>query len=142
MKLNREALLAEFSTVLHCEVTQKRAKFVYNNPDNYSDLAIAKAVFVLVAMSFAGDMSAGFAFAVDFKTARVRNKVNRLADAADKLRYATIYNRDALWLIDFYKDVLDAFYYVDPPYFNSNMGHYDGYTEADFVALMEALAKV
>lgn len=32
--------------------------------------------------------------------------------------------------------------YVDPPYFNADMGHYDGYSEHDFIQLLEMLSAV
>ena len=32
--------------------------------------------------------------------------------------------------------------YCDPPYFNSNCGHYDGYTESDFRELLDTLASI
>jgi DNA adenine methylase len=40
------------------------------------------------------------------------------------------------------RDRTTTFFYVDPPYFNSNMGHYSGYTENDFENLLKALASV
>jgi DNA adenine methylase len=36
----------------------------------------------------------------------------------------------------------DAFHYVDPPYFNADMGHYGGYTREDFIALLNMLSNV
>lgn len=39
-------------------------------------------------------------------------------------------------------DSPDAFHFIDPPYFNANMGHYSGYTDADFKALLELLGLV
>ena len=40
------------------------------------------------------------------------------------------------------RDTPESFFYIDPPYFNSNMGHYDGYTEKDFVVLLTILSKI
>jgi len=39
-------------------------------------------------------------------------------------------------------DTPEAFHYVDPPYFNSNMGHYAGYTSIDFERDLDVLSKV
>ena len=37
------------------------------------------------------------------------------------------------------RDVPDAFFYVDPPYVGADQGHYDGYSQADFDALLKLL---
>lgn len=40
------------------------------------------------------------------------------------------------------RDRVGAFHYADPPYFNSNCGHYSGYTVSDFERLLETLSQV
>ena len=35
-----------------------------------------------------------------------------------------------------------AFFYVDPPYYNSDMGHYDGYSIDNFEALLKLLSEI
>jgi DNA adenine methylase len=37
---------------------------------------------------------------------------------------------------------VDSFFYVDPPYYNSDCGHYDGYTIDDFERLLQLLSKL
>ena len=39
-------------------------------------------------------------------------------------------------------DTPTTFHYIDPPYFNADMGHYGGYTESDFVNLLDVLSRV
>jgi DNA adenine methylase len=48
---------------------------------------------------------------------------------------------DAVELIKKY-DSHDAFFYVDPPYYNADMGHYGGYTANDFESLLKTLSTV
>jgi DNA adenine methylase len=48
---------------------------------------------------------------------------------------------DALKIIKS-RDHENSFFYCDPPYFNSDMGHYDGYSEQDFENLLSLLAKI
>jgi DNA adenine methylase len=36
----------------------------------------------------------------------------------------------------------DAFHYVDPPYFQADMGHYGGYTVDDFESLLRLLTRL
>ena len=40
------------------------------------------------------------------------------------------------------RDTEGSFFYLDPPYFNSDCGHYDGYSKDDFENLLKALSKV
>ena len=40
------------------------------------------------------------------------------------------------------RDAVDAFHYVDPPYIDSNQGHYGGYGKDDYINLLKTLAKV
>ena len=35
-----------------------------------------------------------------------------------------------------------SLFYVDPPYVGADQGHYDGYSQADFDALLEQLSKI
>src|SRR5690606_35576624 len=39
------------------------------------------------------------------------------------------------------RDYKDAFFYCDPPYYNSDCGHYDGYSESDFESLLRLLSR-
>jgi DNA adenine methylase len=58
-----------------------------------------------------------------------------------RLEKTQIENNEALKVLNSY-DKEDAFHYVDPPYFNADMGHYKGYTEADFENLLQRLSKI
>ena len=48
---------------------------------------------------------------------------------------------DALYIIHS-RDHAGAFFYCDPPYFNSDCGHYGGYTIHDFEKLLKTLSKI
>ena len=37
---------------------------------------------------------------------------------------------------------MNSFFYLDPPYFNSDCGHYDGYSKEDFEQLLDLLSKI
>lgn len=40
------------------------------------------------------------------------------------------------------RDTDKTFFYCDPPYYNSDCGHYDGYSEQDFENLLKLLAGI
>jgi DNA adenine methylase len=48
---------------------------------------------------------------------------------------------DAIRIINS-RDSANSFFYCDPPYFNSNCGHYDGYSKEDFEGLLKTLSKI
>ncbi|MEO6883117.1 MAG: DNA adenine methylase [Bacteroidia bacterium] len=60
---------------------------------------------------------------------------------AKRLEQVQIECKDALKVIEQY-DGKDTFFYLDPPYFNSDCGHYKGYTEQDYEKLLQALEKI
>ncbi|MCX6232948.1 MAG: DNA adenine methylase [Bacteroidetes bacterium] len=62
-------------------------------------------------------------------------------DYARRLEQAHIDNRDALKVIKLW-DTKDTFFYCNPPYFNSNLGHYKGYTEQDLKNLLQTLSEI
>ena len=67
------------------------------------------------------------------------NKADRFTDVyAERLKKTFIENRNALYVIKTH-DAEDTFHFIDPPYFNSDCGHYGGYTKADFEALLVLL---
>jgi DNA adenine methylase len=43
-------------------------------------------------------------------------------------------------VLEFY-NTDDAFHYVDPPYINTNQGHYQGYSETDYQRLLDTLSR-
>ncbi|MGL6021770.1 MAG: DNA adenine methylase, partial [Chitinophagaceae bacterium] len=55
-----------------------------------------------------------------------------------RLEQTQIFCRDALNVIK-NTDHKDSFFFVDPPYYNADMGSYDGYTLEDFTKLLDLL---
>lgn len=110
---------------MHSEAEHQRAKEVLTNP--IADKALfAWAFWVQTTMSFSNKLFAGFAFSNE----RAQSKTTR-AKRADfteviyhRLKDAEIFNRDAIELI-LAKDNESTFMYLDPPYAESNCGHYD-----------------
>lgn len=60
---------------------------------------------------------------------------------ARRLERTSIFCRDALSVIKS-TDTKTTFHYVDPPYFNADMGHYGGYTADDFKNLLGVLETI
>jgi DNA adenine methylase len=129
---------------LHSRKAHQDANVIYGNPHLFSDVQRAWAVWVLSSQSFSAilDGSWGYDIAKRATTRKVNNKREQFTEElAIRLQDAQLESADALYVIQS-RDSDRAFFYCDPPYFNSDCGHYDGYTIEDFEALLKCLSKI
>lgn len=138
-----DKLHAAISSTLHSRSTFDDAKLMNSNPHLFSEVQRAWAFYTLSNQSFASNFSSfGFNIACDRTVKAVEQKKKSfIEDYKTRLQHTTIENDDALKIIARY-DSVNTFHYVDPPYFNSDCGHYDGYTEQDFKNLLNTLSLV
>jgi DNA adenine methylase len=137
-------LSALVRVTLHSREEHDNAWIIYNKPHLFDEVRRAWAVWVLSTQSFSSmlDGSWGFDKSDDTTTRKISNKREEFAEQiAFRLQHAQIECADALYIIKS-RDQADSFFYCDPPYYNSNCGHYDGYTESDFEALLKVLASI
>ena len=128
---------------LHSRSLHHDATVVYNNPHMFSKLKRAWAVWVLAAQSFSSmlDGTWGYDKIKGTTSQKIANKRDTFTeDLAIRIQNVQIENTDALRIINS-RDYKDAFIYCDPPYFNSDCGHYDGYSKEDFENLLISLSK-
>jgi len=134
----------EIRISLHSRDLHRKAWVIYQNPDMFTKLKRAWAVWVLSSQGFAGKLSSSFGKdKTSSKTAKViANKRTAFTEElAIRLQEVTLESRDAIKLIES-SDFDKAFFYCDPPYYNSNCGHYDGYTIEDFEMLLKTLSRI
>lgn len=142
LKSEYEALRDEISNTLHSRDAYYDALHVLERPHLFDDLKCAWAIWVGCIQGFGSKPES---WGYDLKGATIKKINNKVAEfgphLAQRLARTTVECNDALRVIAS-RDREDAFHYVDPPYFNSNCGHYAGYSEQDFRALLELLSKV
>ena len=103
------------------------------------DLEKARRYFVLIMQGFNHKLKAGWGRSVTGNLAQFyRNKVNNLDSFIHRLQHVTIECDDALRVIKLW-DSPQTFFYCDPPYPNTNQGHYAGYTEEQLQELVNVL---
>lgn len=128
---------------LHSRTQHNDAAVVYNSPHLFGDLDRAWAVWVLASQSFASMLDGSWGYDKTNKNSTTRKIINKgiqfTEEYAIRMQNVQLECADALYIIQS-RDTKQAFHYVDPPYFNSDCGHYGGYTEADFKRLLELLA--
>lgn len=137
-------LSALVRVTLHSREIHDRAWIVYNKPDLFDEVRRAWAVWVLSTQSFSSglDRNWGYDKSESTTTKKITNKREQFTEElAFRLQNAQIESADALYIIKS-RDTKHSFFYCDPPYYNSNMGHYDGYSVNDFEALLQALAAI
>ena len=138
------ALDKHIRITLHSRDMHRKASVIYNNPDMFDDVKRAWAVWVLSNQSFNSilDGSWGYERKTEKTTKKLTNKREAFTEEiAIRLQNVQIECADALYIIR-NRDMKESFFYCDPPYFNANMGHYDGYTIEDFEMLLKTLSAI
>lgn len=138
-----EALNRLVQKTLHSRELYRDALIVYQHPHLFTRVKRAWAFWILTNQGFATkigtwgyDRSAG---SIERKVANSKTKFTSLY--ADRLAHTQIESNGAIKVVKS-RDSISSFFYCDPPYFNSNMGHYDGYNEDDFKQLLKALSGI
>ena len=134
-------LKTEIELTLHSEFQQKQARLIYRNPQEHDEVKRAWALWVLSHQSFYSILDNSW------KCSKSRSMGDQLQvrkesfseEYSRRLEHTSIFCREALDVIR-KADHENAFHYVDPPYYNADMGHYGGYTKANFEALLQLLS--
>ena len=140
-KVNYQELKLEIDKTLHSRDIHTHAAHILNCPHFFSQAHRAWAVWALCKMSFASMIDGTFGY--DFSGGMPRKLTNAKDEFTEylcaRLENVTIENRDALEVIQCY-DNPDAFHFVDPPYINSDCGHYEGsFNEKNMEDLLKLL---
>lgn len=143
-KVNYLELKIEVDKTLHSRDIHTHAAHILNCPYFFSQAQRAWAVWALCKMSFASMIDGTFGY--DFSGEMPKKLTNAKDEFTEylcaRLENVTIENRNALEVIQCY-DNADAFHFVDPPYINSDCGHYEGsFNEQNMEDLLKLLETV
>lgn len=143
-KTNYSELKNEINKTLHSRDQHTHAAHILNYPQFFTPAKRAWAVWALCKMSFASKIDGSFGY--DFGGGMPKKIANAKDDFTEtlcaRLERVTIENRDALEVIECY-DSPDTFHFVDPPYINSDCGHYEGsFNELNMEYLLKLLEKI
>lgn len=140
LKRNFNELKDEVDCTLHSEFQHRQAKDIYADPLKHPAVLRAWAVWMLSKQSIYAIL--GNSWCVEINRNRAE-QFQRAKEAftivyARRLERTSIFCRDAVNVIQA-TDTPTTFHYVDPPYFNSDCGHYSGYSAEDFIHLLDVL---
>lgn len=144
LKNDFTSLEKEINISLYSRDLFRKASVIYNNPDMFSEVKRAWALWILATQGINGilDSSWGYDKQSNKTVKTFNNKRRKLTiDYAIRLQNVQLECADAIYVIKS-RDTEHTFFYVDPPYYNANMGHYDGYTIDDFKLLLETLSQI
>ncbi len=133
-------LHSEVDCTLYSEYQYRQALELWKDGVGKDAVLRAWSVFVMSHQSFSGNFGSSWAFHRQRNQADYFNNVKQNFDEkyVRRLEHVQIFNRDALSVIE-NMDSENTFHFIDPPYYNSDMGHYDGYTLNDFENLLKLL---
>lgn len=140
---NFEALQAKIRETLHSRSLYTDARVMYEHPHLFDELQHAWAFWVLCNQGYLGKMGS-WGFETTGAGIERRNKSKReefTSEISERLDLVQVECHDALYLIQL-RDRPETFFYLDPPYFNSNCGHYGGYNQDDFERLLQLCASM
>lgn len=138
------SLEKEIRITLHSRDLHRKAWVINQNPDMFSEVKRAWALWVLSSQSFAANLAGpwGFDKSENTTTSKISAKRQGFSEElAIRLQNVQLECTDALYVISS-RDTEKSFFYCDPPYYNSDCGHYDGYSLQDFENLLELLSKI
>lgn len=141
-KTDYRALKSKIDETLHSRDVHAHAAHILQYPHFFDAPSQAWAVWALSKMSFASmlDGSFGYDFAGGVPKKLRGAKDDFTEHICARLENVTIESRDARDILRTY-DNEDAFHFVDPPYVNSDCGHYEGsFNDQDMIDLLDLLS--
>jgi DNA adenine methylase len=142
VKTKFSELQREIKGTLHSRELYKKAMVVYEHPAMFSEVQRAWAFWTLTNQGFASMIGSwGFGKSNSKEKSLSNKREDFTKEYAERLKMAQIESNDALKVIA-RADSKETFFYIDPPYIGSDMGHYSGYSEAEYEKLLSALVKV
>lgn len=144
VKTQFKALEKAVKLTLHSRKLHAQAWEIYKNPSGHDPVKRAWAIWVLSSQSFGSQLSGSWGFDKT-KSSIARKVMNKkrqfTTDLQERIELTQIECRDALDVIRLY-DTEDTFHYIDPPYPNTNQGHYKGYMTSDLENLLIKLTQI
>ena len=143
VKSNFSELETLVRMTLYSREAFRDAEAIYARPNLHSPVKRAWAVWMLCNTSYSSVIGNIFSTGSSAqKTTKMQNKKKDfIVELATRLENAQIESCDALRIIRS-RDTAQTLFYCDPPYIGADQGHYNGYSEADYQALLNELAQI
>lgn len=141
-KRNFPKLKAEIDVTLYSEEQYKEARQIYLSSDASEQNSVLRAwaLFVLSHQTFLHIIDSTWGYGRDRNVATTFTNKKQMFDEryVKRLENTQIFCRDALRVL-VNADDEQTFHFIDPPYYNSDCGHYGGYSLEDFERLLNVI---
>lgn len=144
MVLNFDALNLEIKATMHSRASHFKAGQIIKGRIESTDLERAWAVYVSINQGFSNGQDKGWGYERQANrdgAIKWSNRRESFDQYKPRLKQVQIDCQDALKVIRLY-DSETTLFYCDPPYYNSDCGHYKDYTEADYQQLIDLLLTI
>jgi DNA adenine methylase len=143
LKTNFEELKQIIDATPYSRDVYKRAMTIYEVPHMFTPEERAWAFWVGTVQGYSNKIGSWRSNSLTGKETSMADnkKIAFTQELSARLSRVQIENKDALVLISD-MDSDDTFFYVDPPYVGSNQGHYGGYEQQHFDALIDTLSGI
>jgi DNA adenine methylase len=144
MVINFDALNLEIKATMHSRASHFKAGQIIKGKVESTDLEKAWAVYVSIGQGFGNVMGSGWGYEKSVKSVVAviwNSKRTNFINYKDRLQDVQIDCQDALKVIKLY-DSENTLFYCDTPYYNSDCGHYKGYTEDNYKELIDLLLTI
>lgn len=139
LKLNYRPLKKMIDVSLISRSMQQTATRMLKKQIPADSITLAWAFWYACNFSFVSKIGGGLKFCNEpnaIVTTTLLNKKREFTDMlCARLEQTQIECGEAMYILKL-RNVPTALHYLDTPYFNADMGHYSGYTEADFKSLL------
>ena len=136
-------LRKKVEATLHSRSTYKKAMVIYDMPELFAETPVIRAwaFWVVTNQGFSCKIGS-WGYDRNKRAKTIQNKVDQFQETlTDRMRYTQIENNEAHKVIKS-RDTKSTFVYVDPPYIDTNQGHYGGYGHEHFRRDLDALAEM
>lgn len=139
-----ESLRREVDASLHSRDQHTHARHIMTHPQFFTPVQRAWAVWIGSKLGFASMLDGTFGYdrsgTTTLKLFNARDNITETL--CQRLARVIVESEDGKNVIQRY-DCPEAFHFVDPPYVNSDCGHYsDTFNELDFEELLDILSRV
>ena len=137
------SLRKRIEATLHSREIYKKAMIIYDCPWLFADNPTVRAwaFWVVTNQGFSCKIGT-WGYDREKRAITIQNKVDAFKEElSDRMRYTQIECNEAHNVIES-RDTESTFFYIDPPYIDSNQGHYGGYTHEHFKRDLNAIEKI
>jgi DNA adenine methylase len=138
-KKKRDELIDRLEWTVYSQEEHIKSVYLCKNPVK-DDVLMAWAWFYNINNSFSSNLNSGYRTQIYSRNSAYTHfqKVERLRLFKDRFKYTYIMSEPANRIIKRF-DSPQTVFYVDPPYPNTEQGHYSGFTQQDFEDLITVL---